>query len=1009
MRIARNRSVPFNRRVEQIPTFDRIRNIMHIRLTVPAGLLSIAVLAWFGDLPGQAPVPDSGNLHPGDPLPFDTEVVKGRLGNGLTYYIKENHKPENRAQVWLVVNAGSVLENEDQLGLAHFTEHMAFNGTEAFAKHEIIDFLESIGMKFGPEINAYTGFDETVYMLQLPTDSAGIMEKGLEILYQWACKISFEEEEIDKERGVVIEEWRLGRGARMRMLDKQIPVILKGSRYPDRLPIGNKAVLEAFAPESLKRYYRDWYRPDLMAVIAVGDFDRDTMVDRIRGKFSTIPAREGARSREVFPVPDHEETLYAIATDPEASETFVSLYVMHDILPENTVRDYRRMLTERLFSRMLNHRLYELLNQADPPYLYAFVLNTNLVRSKGMYSLNVGVSEDGILRGLETVLTEAARVRKFGFTGSELERTKTWMIRQMDQVYMERDKTESHQFASEYRRNFLENEPVPGITYEYNFVKEHVPGIILEEVNRLANTWLAKENRVVLLNAPEKDSLEIPGETVLASLLGSVEGKDVEPYVDLAGDEPLLEALSGGADILSESRNDDLGTLTWALSNGMEIILKSTDFKNDEILFHGFSVGGNSLVRDGQYRSSSAAADIVSISGLGKYDLNALNKKLTGKMVSVFPYINELTEGITGHASPRDVETMFQLIYLYLTRPRKDTSAYLSYKTRMQGFIENRYSDPESAFYDTLQVTLSNHHYRRRPWSMELLEEIDFDDYYSIYRDRFSDMGDFTFVFVGNFDPDSIRPLIVKYLGNLPSAGREETWRDIGVENPRGIVEKTVERGLEPRSLVSLHFTGDYEWSRENNYALNSMASVLRIKLREILREDLSGTYGVSVSASPSLYPREEYRISISFGCSPDRTEELTGTVFEVIDSLRNFTVEPSYVTKVSEAQKRSFETSIRQNQFWLSSLVRYAFLGQDPDLILEYPQLVNSLDAEQIKDAAGRYFDTGNYVLVVLRPAATDDRTLPAHDRTSPSHERNSPAHDRTSPTDDRDSPTGH
>jgi zinc protease len=917
---------------------------------------------------------DTLRLKSKDKLPFDPAIVKGKLENGLTYYVRENRKPENRAQVWLAVNAGSVLEDEDQLGLAHFVEHMAFNGTEDFAKHEIINYLESIGMKFGPEINAFTGFDETVYMLQLPADSAEVLEKGFEILYQWAHKISFEAEEIEKERGVVIEEWRLGRGARMRMLDKQLPVIFRGSRYMERLPIGKKEILETFEHGSLKRFYGDWYRPDLMAVIAVGDFNPDRILELIREKFSEMPPARNVRKRQIYPVPDHKETLYAIATDREAPGTAIAVYYKNDVLPETTIGDYRRMLTEQLFSRMLNIRLYELLNQAEPPYTYAYASRSSLARSKSIHSINVGVKEDGISAGIEAALTEASRVRKFGFTESELERTKTWLIRRMEQAYLERDKTESDMFASEYLRNFLENEPVPGIEFEYLAVNQIVPEIRLNEVNSMVENWLPDKNRVVLLNAPEKEDLEVPGEAALASILNLVEQKDIAPYRDVATMEPLLEPISTDAEIKFESHNDALGTYTWGLSNGIKVVLKPTDFKNDEILFQGFSPGGNSLVSDERYRSARAATDIITLSGVGRFDLNTLNKKLTGKVVSVFPYITELTEGVTGSSAPRDMETMFQLVYLYMTRPRQDSSAYFSYKTRMEGFIENRSSDPEAAFYDTVMVTLADYHFRKRPWSLQLLEEIDPRESYDIYLDRFADAGDFTFVFVGNFNPDSIRPLIRTYLGSLPSTGREESWKDINLTNPQGIIKKTIGRGMEPKSRVSLTFTGDYDYSRENNYAINSMASVIRIKLREILREELSGTYGVRVSASTSRYPKERHQLNISFGCAPERTEELTSTVFTVIDSLKNFEVDSTYITKVSETQKRSYETSLKQNRFWLSNLVRYSFQGEDPQLILEYPALVETLNTGMIQDAAREYFNTENYVQVTLLPAVKRD-----------------------------------
>lgn len=905
----------------------------------------------------------------GETIPVDSAILMGQFSNGLTYYILENNKPENRAQLWLVVNAGSVLEDEDQLGLAHFTEHMAFNGTKNFAKQEIINYLESIGIKFGPEINAFTGFDETVYMLQLPTDSAEVIEKGFQILADWAQNVSFEPEEVDKERGVIIEEWRLGRGANMRMLDEQLPAILKDSRYAERLPIGKVEVIRNFDHQSLRRFYSDWYRPDLMAVIAVGDFEAGGIRDLLGKYFENIPGKVNPRERKIFSVPGHDETVFALATDPEATNTMLAIYYKTEVLPEETVGDYRRMLMEQLFTRMVNIRLYELLNQADPPFLFGYVSSSNLVRTLNINSLNVGVKEDGIMRGLESILTEATRIERHGFTQSELERTKTWLLRRIEKSYLERDKTESSRFAAEYMRHFLESEPIPGIVYEFRAVSQLLPGIRLSEVNDLVRKWMGETNRVVLLSAPEKEELEIPGEEALLSVFASVGQQEIPPYEDAISDQPLMEDLKLTSYIAQEDEREELGVTRWILSNGIKIILKPTDIKNDEVLFQGFSPGGHSLVSTKNYKSARAAPEIIKLSGVGDFDLNALNKKLNGKVVSVFPYINELTEGVTGSASPDDLETMFQLIYLYLTKPRKDVEAYQSYKTRMEGYIQNRSGSPDAAYYDTIMVTMAQYHHRRRPWSIKTLNEINPKASWKIYNDRFKDLEDFTFVFVGNFDVDSIRPLILQYLGNLYGSPRVESWKDTGIYPPEGVIKKTVYSGQEEKSQVSLNFTGQHSWSRMDNYAISSMASVLRIKLRETLREDLSGTYGTRIGSSLSLYPREEYNITISFGCEPDRVDELIGAVFQVIDSVQVYGPDISYIDKVKETQRRSFESQVERNRFWLSNLVSYAMRKDDPALILAYPALIDTLNPVMVQDAARNFFNMENYVQVVLKP----------------------------------------
>ncbi len=912
-------------------------------------------------------IPDM--ISEAEAIPVDSAILMGQFSNGLTYYILENRKPENRAQLWLVVNAGSILEDEDQLGLAHFTEHMAFNGTKNFARHEIINYLESIGIKFGPEINAFTGFDETVYMLQLPTDSAEVIEKGFQILADWAQHVSFEPEEVDKERGVVIEEWRLGRGAEMRMLDQQLPGILKASRYAERLPIGKMEVIENFDHQSLKRFYSDWYRPDLMAVIAVGDFEAGGIRDLLGRYFEKIPEKDDPRERKIYSVPGHDETVFALATDPEATNTGLAIYFKTEVLPEETVGDYRRMLTEQLFTRMVNIRLYELLNQSDPPFLFGYVSSSNLVRTLNINSLNIGVKEDGIMLGLESILTEAARIERHGFTQSELDRTKTWQLRRIEKSYRERDKTESSRFAREYMRHFLEGEPIPGIAYEFKAASQLLPGIELKEINDLVGEWMGATNRVVLINAPEKADFEIPDEDALLAVFASVGQKEISPYKDVISDQPLMEDLKVSSYILKEDKREELGITRWKLSNGINVILKPTHIKNDEVLFQGFSPGGHSQVSTKNYKSARAAPEIIKLSGVGEFDLNALNKKLNGKVVSVFPFINELTEGVTGSASPDDLETMFQLIYLYLTKPRKDMEAYQSYKTRMEGYIQNRSGSPESAFYDTIMVTMAQYHHRRRPLSLETLSEINPKASWRIYKNRFKDLEDFTFVFVGKFDIDSIRPLILQYLGNLYGAPRFENWKDTGIHPPKGVIKKTVYRGQEEKSQVSLNFTGQHPWNRIDNYAISSMASVMRIKLRETLREDLSGTYGTRIGSSLNLYPREEYSISISFGCEPDRVEELIEAVFQVIDSVQVYGPENSYVDKVKETQRRSYESQLERNRFWLSNLVSYAIRKDDPAFILAYPDFIDTLDPAMVQDAAKTFFNMDNYVQVVLKP----------------------------------------
>jgi len=902
-------------------------------------------------------------------LPFNPDVTFGELDNGLKYYIKQNTKPENRLSLWLALDAGSVLETDEQQGLAHFAEHMAFNGTENFEKREIVDFLESIGMKFGPEINAYTSFDETVYMLQLPTDSLAIVEKGFDILEDWAFNVSFNDEEIEKERGVVIEEWRLRQGAQTRMLYKQFPVIYKDSKYVERIPIGKKEILENFEHETLKKFYRDWYRPDLMAVIAVGDIDQAKVKEMIEEHFGNIPPVADAPERTMFEVPDHTEPRVAIVTDPEAQRNMVFLRYKSEVEKFKTIGDYKKFIMVNLYTNMVNARLSELTQQADPPFIFAASGKGSDVRTKDVYVILAMVKENGIELGLETLLSEAKRISLYGFENSEFERAKEEYLRFMEKALAEKDKTESTRYAQEFLNHYLEDEPMPGIDNEFKYAKSFLPQIKLEEINALVNELIKGENFVISVNAPEKEGVKIPTETELLSIFSKVESKNIAAYVDEVLDAPLVKDIPPPVEIVTEQIYEDISSTEIVLANGVTVLMKQTDFKNDEIRFRGYSTGGNSLVSDEDYMSANSATSLLAESCLGEFNSVQLEKKLSGKIVQVSPYIGGLTEGISGSSTVQDVETMFKLIYLYFTAPRFDADAHSSYINKVTGFIANRSTSPEAAFSDTLTVTMAQYHNRAKFWSLELLEEIDLSKAGKIYRDRFSDAGDFKFIFVGNLNIDEIKRLSQIYLGNLPVTDREETWKDVGITKPEGIIEKSVFKGIENKGKVTLVFTGPYQWSRDNNYAMNSMLDMFGIKLGEVLREDKSGTYGVGVSGGGSRYPKEEYRINISWDCDPSRIGELTEVVFEQIDSLKLTPPKDIYVTKVRETQVREYETNMKQNGYWMNNLYNSYFHGRDLNFFLSYPDLFETLNAEMMQSAAIKYFNLDNYVRVILKP----------------------------------------
>ncbi len=946
----------------------------HSRMAMPVGtvLVASALIATFSEAPAQEKADTARAFTAAltEATPVDPAVRVGSLDNGLRYYVRENGRPEQRAELRLAVNAGSVLEDDDQRGLAHFVEHMAFNGTEHFAKQELVDYLESIGMQFGPDINASTSFDETVYTLTVPTDSAVLVETAFQILEDWAHGIAFDSVEVEKERGVVLEEWRLGQGAFARIRDKQFPVLFRDSRYAERLPIGLPEIITGADHEALKRFYRDWYRPDLMAVIAVGDFDADSIEGQIRRHFQSLRDPDSPRARSVFDVPEHDEMLFAIASDPELTVSTVSVIYKLPLGQDATLGDYRRSLVERTYNSMLNFRFYEITQGSeDPPFLFASSDKGRLVRSGEVYSLGAAVRDGEIERGLARILLEGERVSRFGFTEAELERQKADMLRAYERGFMEREKTESNAYAAEYVRAFLVREPIPGIAYEYALVRRFLPGITLTEVNRIARKWISDRNRVILVASPEKEGLKGPVESELAAVFEEVRAAEIRPYQDEAAEGPLLTNLAAPGRIVEESAVDEIGVTEWRLENGVRVLLKPTDYKEDQVLFYARSPGGTSLAPDEEYLSAAWAATVVSMGGIGELSAVDLQKRLAGKIVSVGPTVGELQEGLSGNASPQDLETLFQLIYLNFTAPRRDSTAFLSFVSRMRTVLENRSADPEAVYSDSLSVILSQGHFRRRPPTPEMLDEIDLDRALAFYRERFADAGDFVFTFVGSFEPDTIRPLVERYLGALPAAGRAEKWRDVGVEPPAGIIRQVLRKGLEPKGRTTLVFTGPFEFERRNRYLLQSTVEVLRIMLRETLREDLGGTYGVSVNAAPTRDPKTRYSLRISFGADPERLEELTRAAFVTIDSLAAYGASDENLAKVKEMQRRQRETDLKENGFWLSIIDYYDRYGEDLGLIAAYDQLVQGLTGEAIGEAARAYLPPDRFVQVSLVP----------------------------------------
>ncbi len=904
-------------------------------------------------------------------LTLDPKIRYGKLDNGFTYYIRHNEEPKNRVEFRLALNAGSIVEDDDQQGLAHLNEHMCFNGTKHFEKSAIVDFIESTGVKFGEHLNAYTSFDQTVYMLQMPTDRQGLIDSAFLIMEDWAHNVTMSTEEINKERGVVIEEWRLGLGANERMRNKYFPVLLKGSRYADRLPIGKEKILESFDPDLLRKFYHDWYRPDLMALIVVGDVNVDDMEKQIKDHFSGIKNPPDERKRIEYDIPDNKDPLIAIATDKEATYSMVDVFYKHNREIKKTVGDYRQELKEQLYNGMLNARLSEIAQKPSAPFMYAYAgYGGFLGRSKDAYS-SFGMAKPGQIDStLKVLLDENERVKQFGFTETEFARQKDDLLRNYEKNYNERDKTKSRSLADEYVSNFLDQEPVPGITEEYELSKELVPGIKLEEINALAKDWITNNNMAVLITSPEKEGVKVPTEDEVQTIINNSKTAKLTAYVDKVTDEPLIsEEIKPGK--IVDIQKSDAGYEIWKLSNGAEVYVKPTDFKNDEVLYRAYCQGGSSLLSDKEVVMEKVFADVINESGLGNFTGIALEKKLTGKIVDLNCYLDELRNGFRGSASPKDLETLLQLQYLYLTNPHQDREVFAKVIDNEENQMKFMLDNPQVAFYDSLYKTATSNSPRTIVIPTEdQLKSIQMDRIYSFYSDLYEHIDGYKFFLVGNINGDELKPLVEKYLASLPLKGVSQTWKNVNPKFPDGKTEFTVFKGQEPQSQVALMMNGKYQYNFNDNLVMKTLVKILDIKLREKIREDESGTYGIGVYPDLNKYPTQEYTLTVRFGCSPDNVTKLVNSVFDEFKKIQKEGPTEIDLNKAKETFIRERETNMKENKFWLGMLDNHAFLGEDVMTDEAYDKAVESLTADQVKEAANKYLTLNHYVYGVLKPA---------------------------------------
>ena len=906
-------------------------------------------------------------------IPTDPSVRIGTLSNGMKYYIKKNTLPEKKVDFRLAINAGSILEDENQRGLAHFMEHMNFNGTKNFPDNKLVDFLQSIGVKFGQHLNAYTSFDETVYMLPVPLDKPGNLDAGLKVMEDWAFNAILSDEQINKERGVVLEELRLGLGADKRMSDKYLPKLLYNSHYANRLPIGKKEVLENFKPEVIRKFHQDWYRPDLMAIVVVGDINVDEIEKKIKDNFSKYKNPSKPKERKVFDLPNHKETLVAIETDPDATNSMVQ-FIMKDsegYKPDVTVEQYNESLIKNLATTMLNNRLRELINSNNPPFTFGSVYHGGTyARTKEAFQGFALTKEGDQLNALNVLLTEVERAKKFGFTQSELDRAKSQILSNLERSYNNRDKTESSMLVDEYVRNFLEQEPMPGITWEYEDTKNFLPSVTLAQTNDIIKKFVKDDSRVIVITGPKKDNVKMPTEAMVLNTFESVKMADIKPYEEKASIKNLVKPFKSEGKIVKTETDEKLGTTTWTLSNGAKVTFKKTDFKDDEIVFSARSLGGNSIITDNDFRKTQFAFPALTEAGVSGFSKTDLTNYLAGKQVSVTPNISNLTEGINGKTTLKDFPTAMELMYAYFTSLNYSPEAFNAFKTKQSAMLDNLLSNPQF-YFSSEHAKFLNQKNPRFVGVIPMEKDWAATDYklaYDIYKEKFANAGNFHFYFAGNIDEGKFKNEILKYVASLPSTGKTSSFKDTGYRSIGGDFTKVYKKGKDPKSMVQIVYSGETPYNEKEALALSALGEVATIKVIEKLREEESGIYGGGARGTMTKVPFSNYTFSISFPCGPENADKLTKSAIAELQKLIDNGPEQKDLDKYKEGEINDYKTNLKDNNYWVNALSRNQLDDSDQYDILNYPEKVKELTVNDLHNVAKKYL-TKNRGIATLMP----------------------------------------
>jgi zinc protease len=911
------------------------------------------------------------NKQKEEEIPLDPNFRRGVLANGLTYYIRHNEEPKDRASFYMVQNVGSILEEDNQKGLAHFLEHMAFNGTKNYPEKGMLDYLESKGAKFGKDINAYTSFDETVYNISnIPVNNLKVLDSSLLVLHDWSNYLTLADAEIDAERGVINEEWRSRRNARKRMWDKQSDALFGDSKYSKRDVIGSMDIVQNFEYKALRDFYHKWYRTDLQAIVIVGDFDVNDVENRIKQLFSDIPIVKNAPKRKYYEVPNNDKPKFVLATDKEATSSSINIqYKKNIVLAKDKNTTYlRNLYVKKLYTSIVNNRLNERLQKENPPYMGAQVYFTSLYLTKDASGIYVAFKENEWQNALEEAYSIFENSRDYGVTQGELDRAKTSLLSGIENQYRKRAKKHNDSYAKKIKNHYLKNEPVPGIEYELNFIKNILPTISLEDVSAFSNFFFKEDNMLITVSGPEKENITYPTKEDILTIITKVKTAKTTPYVDTFKERALISNLPKSGTIIKTKLIPELDAKKLTLSNGIKVYTKHSILEKDKISFTGFSWGGTSQLEIEDIPNTMVFNNFIGSYGLGSFNSIELSKALTGKIVSVNANLGNLSETINGSSSTKNLETLFKLTHLHFAKPRFDKQAYNALYTRYKSYAKNLKNDVSRAFRDTIGQVMSNHNPRVKIFNEEILNNVSFNRIEEIYKERFLNPGDFFFVISGDFNELELKQHLEKYIASLSVKPQKETFIDHKVRPPSSNVTNHFKKDLETsKASVYVSFNDQMKYSQKNAIYLKVISSLLSKRFMIEIREKEGGTYGVRVQNSMKRIPYHGAGLTFSFECKPENANKLKSIALKEIEKLKNGAVNQEDLKEIKNNFFKERSEYTKKLNYWHGKLINYGKYNEFNMTDDKYQKFIKSINTKKIIKKTNRFFDDAVKTEVIM------------------------------------------